>query len=90
MLGAIRKLLYSFTCQHYTELSSRRLDGELSNFERAKFYLHHAICTFCRRSTRQFVLIERATEKLVHEETLALSKEAKERMKNSVKSIEKC
>ena len=91
MMRLLRSFFFAFTCEHYTELSSRRLDGDLSLFEKAKFSLHHVICTFCRRSTRQFVLIEKAAKRVAEDtphvggEPMGLSDEAKRKLEQIVK-----
>jgi hypothetical protein len=55
-----------FTCRHYTELASKELDQKLSLKEQVIFLLHHIICTFCRRSRRQFFVIDRALKSKLH------------------------
>ncbi len=57
MLGNIWK---SLSCERYTELASKEMETNLTQLERIGYRLHHFLCTFCRRSKRQFHLIERA------------------------------
>jgi hypothetical protein len=56
MLG---KFFHKFSCEYYTQLSSKNLNNGLSLKEKLLFYLHHIICTFCRRFSRQINAIDR-------------------------------
>ena len=48
------------TCEHYTQLASRSLDEPLSARDKFAFWVHHIICTFCRRFYRQLRLVDQA------------------------------
>lgn len=83
----MKKLWEYFTCRHYTELSSKSLDSPLSLSEKTRFFLHHIVCTFCRRSTRQMKLLEKASRKLLESEEVVqeeLSVEARERIRKKL------
>ena len=80
-----------FTCKRYSELASKSLDAPLSALERASFYLHHVLCTFCRRSKRQLDLLERGCCQILEdEESLSkycdhsLDEEAKAKIRRNI------
>lgn len=91
MSNLIGKMWKQVTCRRYTELASKSLDQPLTGREKVSFWLHHFICTFCRRSTRQLKVIEQAAQRISSEPGLysnsddGLSAEAKERIKEALK-----
>lgn len=94
MINIVKSLLSPFSCQRYTELASRKMDQSLSAYDLLSYYLHHVICTFCRRSNRQLKLIEKAaliisaTDQQISAQSCNqnLSIEAKTRIKNVINS----
>ena len=53
-----------FTCKETTRLVSQGLDRELAFGERLALRVHFAICTGCRRTSRQLAFLRRAMHKL--------------------------
>lgn len=61
-LKRIPKLL---SCEHYTELESKRLDeASLSGFDKVCHAFHKIICLCCRRFSRQLGLIEKVASSM--------------------------
>ena len=88
MIGKIWK---NVTCERYTELASKSMETELTSFEKFLYFIHHIVCTFCRRSRRQFLLIEKALSQFekddeASKQAVSLPKEAKQRIKSSLDS----
>lgn len=52
------------TCRETTRLVSQGLDRELAFGERVALRVHFAICTGCRRTSRQLAFLRRAMRKL--------------------------
>ena len=75
-----------FTCKHYTELSSKSLDSDLNIKEKIVFYLHHIICTFCRRTNRQLISINKGLAKIVgSQEESVMSEFSKKKLVEVIK-----
>lgn len=86
----VRKLLHYLTCEKYMELSSKEITGELSPIEKLSHFVHHIICTFCRRARRQIKVIDEAMKKASNaccseNSDLTLSKDQKERVREAIK-----
>ena len=87
MSSWLQNKLHNFSCEHYTELCSRSMEVPLTPVQKVKFWLHHVVCTFCRRSRRQFSLIEKACHRIDDEEITGdavLSDVAKQRLRNAL------
>ena len=87
----LKKIWHFLTCERYTELASRAIDQPLHGKDRFGFWLHHIICTFCRRSRRQMLLLEKGMERMVESDDSdagreeKLSIEARERIRESLR-----
>ena len=52
------------TCRETTRLVSQGLDRDLAFGERVALRVHFAICTGCRRTSRQLAFLRRAMHRL--------------------------
>lgn len=59
----VTQTLFS-SCDHVSELSSKRLDGNLSARGRIRRRVHLSVCAFCRRYARQLRFIRNQTRQL--------------------------
>ena len=60
MRDLLRKSCGLFSCEHYSELASRRLVEPIPWYQVPFFWLHHMICMVCRRYGRQIKAIQDA------------------------------
>lgn len=73
------------TCAEATMLSSKKEEGILSLFDLLRFYIHLAICKFCRLFERQnkFLIMQM---KYVHTESV-LSDTEKEQLQKKIEEF---
>ena len=87
-MGWKPQLFKIFSCKHFTELESKRLDEKsLQGFDRFAHLYHKMICLCCRRFARQLQLIEKAARDVANSENepidldhKSLSKESREKI----------
>ena len=81
---------FSPTCKQATRLQSEAMDRRLSIFERLGLRLHLSLCKWCRRYGEQLRFLRSVARKCQEHESWQephrLSPEARERIKQSLKS----
>ncbi len=75
------------TCKQITELSSKKLDTSLPWHTHIQIKVHLLICKTCAKYEKQMKFIDEISKKIdFHYQGYALSKEAKKRIKENLKS----
>jgi hypothetical protein len=77
------------TCRQASELVSRSMDLPLPLGQRAALYLHLMLCSLCRRSRAQLLLLRRIVRGYAAMDTPAgppLSAEARERIRRALRA----
>jgi predicted anti-sigma-YlaC factor YlaD len=76
------------TCKETTELVSRAMDEGLSLGDRVAMKMHLAICTNCRRFTRQIHAMRRLfrLETRANDDAPGLAPEARQRIANELQN----
>jgi hypothetical protein len=81
---------FIISCKKYCEYASMDIDGaKLNQHEKVSMKLHHFVCTFCRRYSRQLKLIEAATKNMLIAEksidaNLRLNQSARDKINKAI------
>jgi len=77
-------------CNQIIELISKQQDTRLFKWERVEMTVHLWMCRTCRHYAKQLVLIQNFAETMdKHPQSITLSAEAKKRIENKLKFLQK-
>ena len=81
------------TCKEVSFLASKKLDKKLTIRERIDFFLHTAMCGFCRRYAKEINALHKLMQKIgkkeetVLPESTKLSEQSRERIKQEINKV---
>ena len=75
-------------CQQITELASKQLDGDISNWQRMEMKLHLWMCKTCHRYVKQLYFIQKLTANMdKHKGNISLSDKARQRIQYKLNQV---
>lgn len=86
MFPSIKSLQKLLSCKHYSELTCKSRDKQLTRTESLIHYFHHALCFTCRRFSKQIDFIDSVCRRMKDADSnTKLSDDAKSRICSTLK-----